>query len=941
MKKTKKALASLAIAGMALTMIPFNAFAADTVSLRLAGNTAVQTAQAIAQDGWTTSQYAVIAPASAYNMVDALAAAPLAATLKAPVLLTGGDQLSAEVKEEITRLGVKTVYATSGLAVIKAGVIADLQGMGVEVVNLGGFDQYETSVNIAKQIAKVTPTTTIFIANGEAARVAQDALSVAAIAGAQQQPLLLTQKGQLPAAVADYIASIKDSVTASYITGGTGVVSDAVKAQLPGTVYRNAGNDAYDTNLEVLKNFTDLDFGRTFVANGETMIDALAGAPLAAATKSPVVLVNGSVKTATTNFLKTKVTASTVVTALGGTAVVPEYVRTAIAQPDELNVTDVAGTTSSIYEGDDDPVLAFTVGGVAKTIDEMEDAGYTVEFQATQPVFYGDEYDSTDGILNMGDDAEFPLTVDETFNYKVVISKGDTVITSTSKKVTVKEATSGTSAIDEAKIFLANEDGDIDGDNVEIKSGTLTVDDEAFLRVRGSDADDEYGPITTEAKYSSSDPAIAYIDKSDDVVQTAASGDVDDEYAQIVLGGSTGSVTITITTSDGYKKTLDLKVVDEDRKVSSSKTDIDKPSKLKLGGPDTSQVFGVTVNDQFGDPIKDYVIEPKDAISGGDTIAQAVAVEYVGDDTAPDYDGDVDDDNAATDKKGRVVVLVKGGEDDGTASFTIKDEESDSLGSVSVSNRASSGTATDYDLTIAPFKSKTLDASDDDDKTAYFIIDAYDSSGYRTDDVDYSDLTLKIDGDKVTDDDDDPSKYVTATIDDAGYITVTAKKVKSGSIKIALYQGDSSINLASTTVEVEDSNSTITGATFQSSIPTIYSENGIKLDRIIKDSGIKTDDGNPVTFELEGDYEVRILAVDRTVIGNLKLSVLDGDLYPTFEDNDDDIYVVLHDSDEGETGKIRLTVNKLTGGDVNEDGAPDNATSITSTNITVDDLSLD
>ena len=532
MKKTKKALASLAIAGMALTMIPFNAFAADTVSTRLAGNTAVQTAQAIAQDGWTTSMNAVIAPATAYNMVDALAAAPLAAALNAPVLLTGGDQLSAEAKAEITRLGVKTVYATSGLAVIKAGVIADLQGMGVTVVNLGGFDQYETSVNIAKEIAKVSPTTSIFIANGETARVAQDALSVAAIAGAQKQPLLLTQKGQLPKVVADYIDSIKANVTTSYITGGTGVVSDAVKAQLPGTVTRNAGNDAYDTNLAVLQNFSSLNFGRVFVANGETMIDALAGASLAAQTKAPVVLVNGSVKTATTDFLKTKVSGSTVVTALGGAAVVPENLRSTIANPDQLNISDVVGTTSNLYLGDTDPVLGFTVGGVNKTVSDLTAAGYTVQFQATQAVFYGDNYDGTDGVVNMDANYNgFTLIQDATFNYKVVISKGDTVFTSISKKVTVKAAKSGTAAIESAKIFLKDATT-ITGNEVEIKSGSLTLNDDAYLRVRGTDADNVYGPITTEAKYSSSDPAIAYVDKVNGVLSDGTW-----DYAPIVLGG--------------------------------------------------------------------------------------------------------------------------------------------------------------------------------------------------------------------------------------------------------------------------------------------------------------------------------------------------------------------------------------------------------------------
>lgn len=46
MKKTKKALASLTIAGMLATMVPFNAFASvPDMGTRLAGITAYDTAQ--------------------------------------------------------------------------------------------------------------------------------------------------------------------------------------------------------------------------------------------------------------------------------------------------------------------------------------------------------------------------------------------------------------------------------------------------------------------------------------------------------------------------------------------------------------------------------------------------------------------------------------------------------------------------------------------------------------------------------------------------------------------------------------------------------------------------------------------------------------------------------------------------------------------------------
>ena len=55
------------------------------------------------------------------------------------------------------------------------------------------------------------------------------------------------------------------------------------------------------------------------------MVDALAGAPLAARTKSAIVLTDGTVPAAAA-FINAKLTAHSVVTALGGVAVVPAQV---------------------------------------------------------------------------------------------------------------------------------------------------------------------------------------------------------------------------------------------------------------------------------------------------------------------------------------------------------------------------------------------------------------------------------------------------------------------------------------------------------------------------------------------------------------------------------------------------------------------------------------
>ncbi|MDQ7093926.1 cell wall-binding repeat-containing protein [Desulfosporosinus sp. PR] len=320
MGKMKKAMASLAIAVITLSIIPFQVFADDTAPTRLAGATAAQTAAAIAdQTGY--SGVAILASSTSYGMVDALTAGPLAVYLKAPILLTGaGETLDADTKAELSKLKVTTVYVTSGTFVISQAVLDELTGMGITVVPLGGMDSAETAVNIAKKMSGVTK---VAVVNG-----IPDALSIAAIASAANEPILLTDKDSLPASVSAYLAA-NPGITASDVIGGTGVISDAVKGQLPNAT-RHAGMTSYDTNNQVIQDFaSQLQFSKVFVANGETGIDALAGAPLAAQTKSPIVLTNGTIPAAA-SFVRGKLAGGAVVTALGGAAVVPEAVRTGV-----------------------------------------------------------------------------------------------------------------------------------------------------------------------------------------------------------------------------------------------------------------------------------------------------------------------------------------------------------------------------------------------------------------------------------------------------------------------------------------------------------------------------------------------------------------------------------------------------------------------------------
>ena len=320
---------------------------------RIGGVDQYSTAALIAQKGWpATCDNIVLSAGLNYSLVDALAAGPLATALKAPILLTDdGQSLNSSARAELVRLKPKKAYITSGAAVIKPAVLEELKAMGITPVQLGGYDQYLTSVNIAKEISKQgVNISRVILAAGWVSPA--DALSIASIAAAQGIPILTTTRDQLPASVQTYLDSLKTKVIDSYVVGGTAVVSDTVKGQLPGNVSRYAGLTKYDTNVKILKGFSkEYKQDKVYVANGETLVDALAGVPLAAANGAPVVLVNQQLENTTKDFMKLNMSTADIIV-LGGEAVVPSTVINALPtsspiSPGGTTVTPPVSTPSA------------------------------------------------------------------------------------------------------------------------------------------------------------------------------------------------------------------------------------------------------------------------------------------------------------------------------------------------------------------------------------------------------------------------------------------------------------------------------------------------------------------------------------------------------------------------------------------------------------------
>jgi len=324
---------------------------------RLGGYDKYDTAVLIADHGWSSATTAVLAPSGDLNMVDALASASLAKAVDGPILLVDKDAVPASTLAELQKLGVTKVYLASGTAVISSEVDSQLTTAGIQAVRLGGVDQYATAVNIAKELYKIKPFQEVVVAKADAC---VDAISIAPIAAALGMPILLVDKNSVPTVVTDYINT--SGITKTYVIGGTAVVSDAVKEALPNPM-RLSGNDRYDTNTEVLKQFKDLIVGGSlFFANGSdtSLIDSLAGGPMAAKLGSAIVLSHkDAVPDGTKAFIKAEITVKEPVI-LGGTAVMSdsavqnlEYAQPGPVAPVAPAVTrdDIANTVSGMALG--------------------------------------------------------------------------------------------------------------------------------------------------------------------------------------------------------------------------------------------------------------------------------------------------------------------------------------------------------------------------------------------------------------------------------------------------------------------------------------------------------------------------------------------------------------------------------------------------------------
>ena len=323
---------SLAMLVTALPVVSAQDQGPMTVS-RHAGGSRTETATVVSQlshpDGAGT---VVLARADSYG--DALAGAPLAAVLDAPVLLTNTDAMDQFTTAEIERLSPETVVV---LGDIDDSVVAALAGLGVTTERIQGSDAWTTYAAIADAVIARSGATSALLVEGmhaDDARGWPDALTASAWAATEQIPVLMTEVDALPAATAEVIT--RNQIATLTVVGGEAAVSADVSATADSLtadeIARVAGAGRYDTGVSVAREGLD-EFGYTsavWVASGRSWPDALVAGP-AVAKLGGVLLLTDPVSMehspATRTFIDGQRGWASQAHLVGGTAVISEDVE--------------------------------------------------------------------------------------------------------------------------------------------------------------------------------------------------------------------------------------------------------------------------------------------------------------------------------------------------------------------------------------------------------------------------------------------------------------------------------------------------------------------------------------------------------------------------------------------------------------------------------------
>lgn len=186
---------------------------------RVGGSDRYETSVKIAQlVGSTTGEVAI---ANGLDFADGLSISSIAAIRNMPILLTDSRNLSSVVSNYINSVNINKTYVIGSEVAVSSNVANKLKN----VERLGGANRYETNRNIFNRFKSDVGLNNLYIASG---RDFPDALSISALAGKDNNFVLLSNTNYSEESIRDTLSSVKTSIGNLYILGGQVVIPDSV-----------------------------------------------------------------------------------------------------------------------------------------------------------------------------------------------------------------------------------------------------------------------------------------------------------------------------------------------------------------------------------------------------------------------------------------------------------------------------------------------------------------------------------------------------------------------------------------------------------------------------------------------------------------------------------------------------------------------------------------
>ncbi|MDO0052278.1 cell wall-binding repeat-containing protein, partial [Clostridioides difficile] len=190
----------------------------------LTGSDRYETAVKISKEGWKNGSDKVVIINGDVS-IDGIISTPLATTYNAPILLVEKNNVPNSVKSELKRLNPKDIIIIGDENAISKTTANQIKStVNASQTRLNGSNRYETSLLIAKEIDKNHDVEKIYITNANGGEV--DALTIAAKAGQDKQPIILTDKDSITDNTYKWLKS--EDLQNAYFIGGPQMISTNV-----------------------------------------------------------------------------------------------------------------------------------------------------------------------------------------------------------------------------------------------------------------------------------------------------------------------------------------------------------------------------------------------------------------------------------------------------------------------------------------------------------------------------------------------------------------------------------------------------------------------------------------------------------------------------------------------------------------------------------------